>query len=107
MRPRPSDQSARTISLQKKNAGFPTLLGLFLTTMATLTYEVLLTRIFSVTMWYHFAFIAVSIALFGLTVGALIVHLRPQTFPAERTQERLAQAVLVCAAVRCRHGVAV
>ena len=90
-----TDQSARTISLQNTNAGFPTLLGLFLTTMATLTYEVLLTRIFSVTMWYHFAFIAVSVALFGLTVGALIVHLRPTTFPPERTNERLAQAAVL------------
>ena len=60
--------------------------------MATLTYEVLLTRIFSVTMWYHFAFIAVSVALFGLTVGALLVHLRPALFRAEQTSERLAQA---------------
>lgn len=60
--------------------------------MVTLTYEVLLTRIFSVTMWYHFAFIAVSVALFGLTVGALFVHLRPTLFPPDQTPERLAQA---------------
>ncbi|MGH9196691.1 MAG: hypothetical protein ACRD1T_13230, partial [Acidimicrobiia bacterium] len=32
-----------------------TYIGLFLVTFATLTYEILLTRIFSVTMWYHFA----------------------------------------------------
>ena len=43
--------------------------GLFFTTLSTLMYEILLTRIFSVTMWYHFAFVAVSLALFGLTVG--------------------------------------
>jgi hypothetical protein len=46
-------------------------------------YEVLLTRIFSVTMWYHFAFVAISVALFGMTVGALIVYLLPDRFPQE------------------------
>jgi hypothetical protein len=44
--------------------------GLFMVSFSTLMYEVLLTRIFSVTMWYHFAFVAVSVALFGMTVGA-------------------------------------
>lgn len=69
--------------------------GLFFTTLSTLMYEILLTRIFSVTMWYHFAFVAVSVALFGLTVGALIVYLAPKLFPDERTKERLAQASLL------------
>ena len=44
-------------------------------------YEIVLTRIFSVTMWYHFAFVAISVALFGLTVGALIVHLLSAPVP--------------------------
>ncbi len=39
--------------------------GLFCVTLATLMHEILLTRIFSVTMWYHFAFMAISIAMFG------------------------------------------
>ncbi|MGB2695612.1 MAG: hypothetical protein WBD55_10570, partial [Dehalococcoidia bacterium] len=69
--------------------------GLFFTTLGTLMYEILLTRIFSVTMWYHFAFVAVSVALFGLTVGALIVHLAPAWFSPERTRERLSQAALL------------
>ena len=38
-------------------------LGLFVVTLATLMYEILLTRIFSVTMWYHYAFMAISIAM--------------------------------------------
>lgn len=69
--------------------------GLFFTTLSTLTYEIILTRIFSVTMWYHFAFVAVSVALFGMTVGALMVYLAPGRFPEERTNERLAQASLL------------
>lgn len=54
--------------------------GLFLITLATLIYELLLTRIFSVTMWYHFAFLAISIVMFGMTVGAVIVYLNPEFF---------------------------
>ena len=37
--------------------------GLFVITLTTLMYEIVLTRIFSVTMWYHFAFVAISVAL--------------------------------------------
>lgn len=66
-----------------------TYVGLFLITLSTLMYEVLLTRIFSVTMMYHFAFVAISVALFGMTVGALIVYLLPDRFPTEETNERL------------------
>ena len=55
----------------------PTYFGIFLVALATLMYEILLTRIFSVTMLYHFAFVALSVAMFGLTAGALIVYLVP------------------------------
>jgi predicted membrane-bound spermidine synthase len=63
--------------------------GLFMVTLATLMYEIGLTRIFSVTMWYHFAFVSVSIALFGMTVGALIVHHFPSRFPDADLHRRL------------------
>lgn len=66
-----------------------TFAGLFLTTLATLGYEIALTRIFSVVMWYHFAFVAISVALFGLTVGALIVHLQPERFAPDRLRWQL------------------
>ena len=56
--------------------------GLFAITLSTLMYEIGLTRIFSVTMWYHFAFVAISVALFGMTVGALLVYLLPDAVPA-------------------------
>ena len=44
-------------------------------TLAALMHEILLTRIFSVTLWYHFAFVAISVAMFGMTVGAVKKHL--------------------------------
>jgi hypothetical protein len=65
--------------------------GLFVVTLTTLMYEIVLTRIFSVAMWYHFAFVAISIALFGMTAGALIVHMRPDWFRDEVVKRRMWQ----------------
>jgi predicted membrane-bound spermidine synthase len=49
-------------------------LGVALTTLATLLLELTLTRIFSVVFYYHFAFLAISIALFGLGVGGVFSY---------------------------------
>ena len=70
-------------------AGAGVYAGLFIVTLSTLMYEIALTRIFSVTMWYHFAFVAISVALFGMTVGALLVHLFPASLPRRRRQRQL------------------
>lgn len=48
--------------------------GVALTTTATLILELALTRIFSVVFYYHFAFLAVSIALFGLGAGGVLSY---------------------------------
>ena len=57
-------------------------------------YEILLTRIFSVTMLYHFAFVALSLAMFGMTAGALIVYLAPRVFTPARLRWQLALAAV-------------
>ncbi|MBI3209357.1 MAG: class I SAM-dependent methyltransferase [Candidatus Solibacter usitatus] len=49
-------------------------LGVALTTLATLILELSLTRIFSVVFHYHFAFLAISIALFGLGAGGVLSY---------------------------------
>ncbi len=41
-------------------------LAVALTSSATLLLELSITRIYSVFLYYHFAFLAISIALFGL-----------------------------------------
>jgi hypothetical protein len=64
--------------------------GLFLVALATLMLEILLTRIFSVTLWYHLAFVAVSVAMFGMTLGAVIVYLAPSWFTPGRLRTGLA-----------------
>jgi hypothetical protein len=50
-------------------------LGVAFTTLATLILELALTRIFSVVFFYHFAFLAISIALFGLGAGGVFSYL--------------------------------
>lgn len=49
--------------------------GFALLSCATLAAELLLTRVMSVRFYYHFAFAIVSLCLFGLTLGAVLVHL--------------------------------
>ncbi len=48
--------------------------GVGFTTLATLILELSLTRIFSVIFYYHFAFLAISIALFGLGAGGVLSY---------------------------------
>ncbi len=76
-----------------------TYVGLFLVAMSTLMYEVLLTRIFSVTTWYHFAFLSISVTLFGLAAGGIAVYLKPNYFKPEKTNEHLAISSLAFAAL--------
>jgi hypothetical protein len=52
-----------------------TLGGVGAVSAALLMTELALTRIFSVTMYYHFAFLAISIALFGLSASGVGVYL--------------------------------
>ena len=53
--------------------------GLSLTSFATLLLELALTRLFSVVLFYHFAFLAISIALLGLGAGGVFAYLlRPR-----------------------------
>ncbi len=73
----------------RPRAGGRTFAGLFLVTLSTLTYQLLLTRTFSVTMYYHFAFVAISVTMFGMAVGALVVFLRPAVFVPERVTRHL------------------
>ena len=48
--------------------------GVAVTTLASLLLELSLTRIFSVVFYYHFAFLAISIALFGLGLGGVFSY---------------------------------
>src|SRR5262249_43447074 len=54
--------------------------GLFVVTACTLMLQVVQTRILSVVAWYHLAFFAISMAMFGLTAGAVWLYLRRERF---------------------------
>lgn len=73
------------------------LFGVFVTSLALLAFEIALTRIFSVVLWYHFAFLAISLALFGLGAGGLLLHFFPRRFPAERVGEQMTRFALLFA----------
>jgi len=52
------------------------LVGIGLSSFSALLLELTLTRLFSVVLFYHFAFLAISIALLGLGAGGVFAYLR-------------------------------
>jgi spermidine synthase len=73
-------------------------LGVALVSASLLMTELALTRIFSVTMYYHFAFLAISIALFGLSASGVWVYLRQRSLDAHATRQLVARQSIVYAA---------
>jgi MFS family permease len=72
--------------------------GIFLVALATLMLEVLLTRVTSVIAWYHLAFFVISLAMLGMTAGAVMVFLLPRAFADEHVPKRMTQTTLAFAA---------
>ena len=62
------------------------LAGLGLTSFAALLLELALTRLFSVVLFYHFAFLAISIALLGLGAGGVFAYLLKQRLARSSTR---------------------
>ena len=58
--------------------------AIFILATATLSYQILITRFFSVMLYYHFAFAAISLAMLGLTRGAMEVYSKPARYAPER-----------------------
>ena len=61
----------------------------------TLALQVLLTRLFSGILFYHFGFLAISLALLGTGAAALAVYVRPGWFESVSVERQLARS---CAA---------
>jgi len=68
--------------------------GIFVLALATLMLEVLLTRITSVMAWYHLAFFVISLAMLGMTAGAVLVFLRPGWFSPADVTRRMSESTL-------------
>jgi spermidine synthase len=75
-----------------------TVTGVGLLSAALLMTELAWTRLFSVTMYYHFAFLAISIALFGLSASGVCVFLFRQRLARVPTDTLLARGALMFAA---------
>ncbi|MBI1969441.1 hypothetical protein HYS48_01990 [Candidatus Woesearchaeota archaeon] len=52
------------------------LIGIFLISLATLAFEVALVRLFSIIQFYHFAFMVLSIAMFGMAAAGTVLSVR-------------------------------
>ena len=68
----------REPAVKGRDSGYLTRISVFFITLSGLVLEVGLTRIYSASIWYHFAFVAISVALLGWGLGGFTVHLLKQ-----------------------------
>ena len=50
--------------------------GLFFTAMAVLLFQIALTRVFAILLWYHFAYLIVALALLGFGASGSLLAVR-------------------------------
>ena len=75
------------------------LFGMALCSFAALLLELALTRLFSVVLFYHFAFLAISIALLGLGAGGVFAHLRKDRLARFETRALVARLCAINALI--------
>jgi hypothetical protein len=51
--------------------------GIFLCSLSSIAFEIALTRIFSISLWYHFAFMVVSMVMLGMGLSGTVLSLAP------------------------------
>src|SRR5437016_5487845 len=73
------------------------LAGTALSSFSALLLELALTRLFSVVLFYHFAFLAISIALLGLGAGGVFAHLWKLRLNAWETRRVAMMSTLLAA----------
>src|SRR5215211_3786371 len=65
--------------------------------MSVLLFELALTRIFSIVLWYDYAFMAISIAFFGLGIGSLLTHILKNKVKREQLPSKILQTTIIFA----------
>ena len=70
---------------------------LFMLSMSVLLFELALTRIFSIVLWYDYAFMAISIAFFGLGIGSLLTHILKNKVKREQLPSKILQTTIIFA----------
>lgn len=64
-------------------------IAVFLIAFTTLAIEIILSRILSVIVYYYMAYGAISIAMLGLTAGAITVYMQAKWFTADKLEKNL------------------
>jgi len=67
------------------------LIVLFFASLSTILLELALTRVFSIILWYDYAFMAISVAFFGLGIGSLAIHIQKDSAKWKSKYERKEQ----------------
>lgn len=68
--------------------------AVYLISASLLVLEIALTRIFSVLLWYHYAVLSISLALFGSSAAGIFVYLFPRLLSPKRVGTALSLAAL-------------
>src|SRR5256884_543912 len=82
---------SKSISPASERTSPALLVAIALTSFAALLLELALTRLFSVVLFYHFAFLAISIALLGLGAGGVCAYLAKTRLARLETRTLLAR----------------
>ena len=72
-------------------------ISLFVLSLSVLLFELTLTRMYSIILWYNYAFMAISVAFFGLGIGALIVHVSKHKIKKEYLPIKIIQSTIALA----------
>ena len=83
--------------IQDRAVPAPVYGGIFLCSLAVLMEEVLLTRIFSFTIWYHLAYLTISTALLGFGAAGSMLTIFPRLW--QSAPQRVAGCCAVAAGV--------
>jgi hypothetical protein len=70
---------------------------LFVLSLSVLLFELTLTRIFSIVLWYDYAFMAISVAFFGLGIGALLIHILKDRIREDKLPSKILQSIILFA----------
>lgn len=65
--------------------------------LSVLLLELTFTRLFSIILWYDYAFMVISIAFFGLGIGSLLVHILKNKLNRENLPPRILQSTMAFA----------
>ena len=75
----------------------PFMAGVFLISFSLLVFQIVQTRILSVIAWYYLAFFGISMAMLGMTVGAVWVYLKQEHIERRGLHSIVASHSLACA----------